>query len=64
MKRKDIVALHSKIGAELKSLEKEIALEISKLKKELIEKKLKNTSLIRLRQDDLARVKTVLSHHK
>lgn len=64
MKRKDIVALHSKTVEEIKSLEKEIVSEISKLKKQLIEKKLKNTSLIRVKQDDLARVKTVLSHHK
>ncbi len=64
MKKKEIVALHSKTQEELKVLERDIIGEIIKLKKELMEKKLKNTSLIHIKQDDLARVKGELAHRK
>lgn len=61
MKRKDIIALHSKSIEELKTLVKSTDAEIIKLKKELIQKKLKNTSLIKIKSDDLARFKTELN---
>lgn len=61
MKRKDIISLHSKKEEELKTLVRDLKVEIIKLKKELIQKKLKNTSLIKIKSDDLARVKTELN---
>lgn len=62
MKRKDVVLLHSKKVEELYSLVRDLETEIVKLKKELLQKKFKNTSLIKIKSDDLARVKTELNH--
>jgi ribosomal protein L29 len=64
MKSNDIKLLHSKSVDELVKQAKELEVEISKLKKELIDKKLKNTSLIKTKSDDLARVKTLLNLKK
>jgi ribosomal protein L29 len=62
MKRKEILAMHAKTEEELKVQVHELENEIAKLKKELSEKKLKNTNLIRGKKDDLARVETELAH--
>lgn len=62
MKRKEIIAIHAKSDEELRTMMRELESEIVKLKKDMIEKKLKNTNLIRGRKDDLARVKTELAH--
>lgn len=61
MKRKEIIAIHVKTEEELKAQAHELENELARLKKELSEKKLKNTSLIREKKDDLARVKTALA---
>jgi ribosomal protein L29 len=64
MKSNDIKALHAKTKDELIKLRTDLEVEIYKLKKELIDKKLKNTSLIKNKSDDLARVLSVLSLKK
>ncbi len=60
MKRNDANALHSKTKEELVIMSRDLEEEIAKLIKEKQEKKIKNTSLIRFKKDDLARVKTEL----
>ena len=62
MKRKDIRSLHSKTVDELKTMVSEFEFELSRLQMELAEKKLKNVVLLQTKADDLARVKTVLTH--
>jgi hypothetical protein len=64
MKSNDIKALHAKAKDELVKMKTDLIVEISKLKKELIDKKLKNTSLIKIKSDDLARVLTLLNLKK
>lgn len=64
MKKKDVTLLHSKAKEELEKMAGEIEIEILKLKEELRNKKLKNTSLIKNKFDDLARVKTELNLKK
>lgn len=61
MKQNDVKLLHGKSVSELEKMVKDTEEEIFKLKKELKEKKLKNTSLIKNKLDDLARIQTELS---
>ncbi len=61
MKKKDIQALFEKTAEELKKIISEQEVEILKLKRDLLNKKLKNTSLLKTKSDDLARLKTVLT---
>lgn len=61
MKQNDIKELRSKTVEELKKMTEPLEVEIAKLKIELINKKLKNTSLIKNKLDDLARILTVLN---
>lgn len=64
MKKKDINDLRVKSIDELEKLASDIREEISKLKTELKNKKLKNTSLIKNKFDDLARVLTWINLKK
>lgn len=61
MKKKDIQALFEKTAEELRKMIIEQEVEILKLKRDLLNKKLKNTSLLKTKSDDLARLKTVLT---
>jgi len=60
MKKKDIQDLHTRTTEELIKTANEIKSELFDLSLELSMQKLKNTSLIKRKKDDLARIKTIL----